>query len=346
MFSSLKKNRPAGSPEVVDPLAELSNVLLHSIQTNALRLEGPAAVELRTRIQDIESRIDGGAVSASDGQLYAGWTRKAFENYSAAVDADPMAQRADWAPMLGQFSDAIRTLCSPSDLANHHLRCFEDGFQKAHTSGNFEALRMQLEESLKEILQQAAEQHREILGLMTRARLEIPAYFQLSSLCSLAVAEDADLPFSLDAVTALPDRYSAELAISTSRDRGYTHAVLLPVDRLDLLRTRFGPEAADSTLICFASAIKAHLQPHDQLFRWSQNALLLIFRRELTHDAIRSEMVSIAGHKLEHTVQQNDRHSLVTITSTWSIFALSASTSPETLIKKIDSTADTPNQIR
>ena len=144
-------------------------------------------------------------------------------------------------------------------------------------------------------------------------------------------------PLMPDALTGLPGRADAEDALFQARSRKNTYAAVLPVDRLALVNSRFGSQSTDKVVRFFADYLQRHLQPKDQLFRWSANAFLAVVGRGQSSDTVRADLSKFASAKLELTLEHHGREILLPVSSTWVLFAAGEGRTHDAMVAKIES---------
>jgi diguanylate cyclase (GGDEF)-like protein len=138
-----------------------------------------------------------------------------------------------------------------------------------------------------------------------------------------------------DLITGLPLRPQAEAALAQSgRTGSQAYAVVMVLDRLQTLNTRYGQEAGDEVLVEFSRMVQAQLQTPDRLFRWSGPTLLALLPRAGGLERVRGEIGRVMETRLEHTIQTPSRCIMVPITARWTVFPMMAA--PRLFYQKID----------
>lgn len=140
---------------------------------------------------------------------------------------------------------------------------------------------------------------------------------------------------SRDVITGLPLRPQAEVALAQSgRASAQAYAVVMVLDRLQTLNTRYGQEAGDEVLVEFSRMVQGQLQAPDRLFRWSGPTLLALVPRQGGLERVRGEIGRVMETRLEHTIQTPSRCIMVPITARWTVFPMMAA--PRLFYQKID----------
>jgi len=147
---------------------------------------------------------------------------------------------------------------------------------------------------------------------------------------------DRRTPLLPDAVTQLPGRVDAEDDLARARQRGKGYVAVLPVDGLELVNQRFGPEAMDTVVRFFAEYLREHLVEGDRLYRWCPGAFLACVERQEAADTVRAELARYASAKLELALAHHGKEILLPLRSTWVLFAAGEGRSLAALTGKID----------
>jgi diguanylate cyclase (GGDEF)-like protein len=125
----------------------------------------------------------------------------------------------------------------------------------------------------------------------------------------------------LDRLTGLPDREQAERTLDLlwqAEQRCY--ALVVVVDSLPTINTRFGRRAGDELFRNYAEFLSRLLSADDQLFRWSGPSFLVLVPRFQNLDNVRDEFrTRIERNKFEHTVRTSTRSVLLPVSPRWMV---------------------------
>jgi GGDEF domain-containing protein len=185
-----------------------------------------------------------------------------------------------------------------------------------------------LEQSLEVICEEAAAQERRSEEISDRLR------DAMSRPASAAVLSEAVADFDL--VTGLPNVRAAEQALLTAISTGTsTYAVLLSVDRVEIINSRFGAAVGDRILMLFGQHLAQRLSPTDQLFRWRGSGFLALIDRSGPEISVRADVARMVAARLEQEIELGGRSILLPITASWMLTGVANSTL-ERISQKLD----------
>ena len=110
------------------------------------------------------------------------------------------------------------------------------------------------------------------------------------------------------------------------------YAAIFVVDRVQLVKMRFGGDVGDEVLLTFAQKLAQGLASADRCYRWSGPALLVILERRHSLSVVRSEIGRMAPAKMDRTFQVGSRSVLIPISCSWTVAPLHGRQLPETLL--------------
>ncbi|HLG99335.1 MAG TPA: hypothetical protein VKX49_23695 [Bryobacteraceae bacterium] len=143
-----------------------------------------------------------------------------------------------------------------------------------------------------------------------------------------------------DNTVAFSSRQEAQQAISEAVNSPREKFILLViVSQVDILNARLGDAFGRRMLAVCADHFRTHLGC-DQLYRWSETALLAILSQPERIDRLRAKIHRFADTMREETVQICDRTLLVPVTWNWSLIQVSPPL--ESMLAKIDLLASAP----
>lgn len=139
----------------------------------------------------------------------------------------------------------------------------------------------------------------------------------------------------VDSVTGLPSRKPAVEALTRAcQGDEQAYVLILVVNRIQVLNTRFSFEVGDEILRHFANFIKRELISTDLVFRWTGPILVAILFRKDSFAKVRDDIGPRMDVKYEHTIQTAARTIMLPISTRWTVFPMMAS--PRMLTQKID----------
>ncbi|MBM3787606.1 MAG: diguanylate cyclase [Acidobacteria bacterium] len=334
MFLSLKKHLDGGASELSDALLQLSQMLLRALRLHAVRGEAGDLHRFQASILLLEQRV-GPSPDPKEVLVVAGEAAKAFEDYSYQTTRFLSVQSAELTNMISMLTSTVATISASSETAVAQLAKVE---KRLEHIGNNESLAMaksELADCLALVRQEAKRQREQTENTIHTLQRGVSDARQRVAEAG-ALADESRPTLFRDPVTSLPCRADAEDALTQVRRKPNHYVAILPVDRFSLILSRFGIEAGDKVACFLATHLAHHLQPKDRLFRWSDNAFLLIVERNQTADSVRADISRFASNKLEHTLEHHGREILLPISSSWVMLAASEGGSRDALIGKID----------
>jgi GGDEF domain-containing protein len=137
-------------------------------------------------------------------------------------------------------------------------------------------------------------------------------------------------------VTGLPNFRTAEKAIRDAcAANTKTYAVLLCVERVEVINSRFGFSVGDRILMIFGQHLAQCLSQTDRLYRWRGPGFLALLDRSGPEISIRAEIARIVSTRLEQEIELSGRSVLLPINSSWMLTGL-ADSSMEQISQKLD----------
>jgi GGDEF domain-containing protein len=102
------------------------------------------------------------------------------------------------------------------------------------------------------------------------------------------------------------------------------YAVVMVVNRIQMINARFGQKIGDHMLTGFAEHLAKQLSGSDQLFRWTGPAFVAILERAESLESFRLEVKRLLDTKVEIDYSGDGRSVLIPISAVWSIMALTS----------------------
>lgn len=335
MFLSIKKHLDGSALELNSALLQLSHALLRSMRLHVVRGEESDVQRFQSAMLDMEQRI-GTAPEAAEVLRVTGEAARAFEEHCRHTNRFLHAQSAELATMIGMLTATVTSISNASQATVEQLERVEKRIEKASKMAELPLLKTELADCLAIVREESMRQR--ATTAETIHKLQRGVSDSQQRIAEAAPTKDSQPvePLMRDPLTALPARADAENALSRARGRKNMYLLLLPVDRLDLVHSRFGSKSTDLVVRHFANYVHDHLLENDELFRWSQNAFLALIERSQPPDTVRADLSRFASAKLELTLDHHGREILLPISSTWVLLSASEGRSHDALVQKID----------
>jgi diguanylate cyclase (GGDEF)-like protein len=140
----------------------------------------------------------------------------------------------------------------------------------------------------------------------------------------------------LDLITGLPSFQMIRPALDKAiAGGGNAYAVLLCVDRIEIINSRFGSASGDQVLVALGQRLAQRFSGVDLLYRWRGPGFLAIIERPDAERAVREEITRVVAARLEQEIELGGRSVLLPISSSWVLVALKDSNT-EAVWKKLE----------
>ena len=300
----------------------LEAVACHAVESDPMEREA-FQVSLRQLVERMEHS------TSSDGTfVLAGEAIKSIEAYNRGVQRALNSQMKELQSIVSLFTRSMLQISKGSAASATKLHQIERQIKKSSQIDDLRALKTQLEQSLEVICEEAAAQERRSEEISDRLR------DAMSRPASAAVLSEAVADFDL--VTGLPNFRAAEQALLTAISTGTsTYAVLLSVDRVEIINSRFGTAVGDRILMLFGQHLAQRLSPTDQLFRWRGPGFLALIDRSGPEISVRADVARMVAARLEPEIELGGRSILLPITASWMLTGVANSTM-ERISQKLD----------
>jgi GGDEF domain-containing protein len=299
----------------------LQGIALHAVEGNRQDYEN-----FRADMQKLLSGIEETPLP-SELLVATGSALKALEAYNQHTTRYVRMQGAELQNMIGMLTRTIAVLGTGSARSVTRLRDIEGKLEKASVIEDVRMVKLQMEQCLEEIREESQRQKTESTGTVESLKREI---FDSRERIRTAAA----VP-SIDPVTGLATRVDAEAAFSeAARGPERAYILLLIVDRVALINSRFGYAVGDLVLKLYLEELRARFSAGDRMFRWSGPAFIVLLKRQDPIEKVRSELASTLPSRLERTVELSTRTVLLPISATWTAFPVALPL--EDLIQHLD----------
>jgi GGDEF domain-containing protein len=337
MFLSIKKHLDGSSQELTGALLQFSHLLMRSMRLHVIRGEEDEVQRFQHAVLQLEQRI-GAAPEPTEVLVVAGEASRVFEEYCHHTNRFLHVQSGELATMLGMLTATVSSISAASQSAVDELGKVEKRMESISYGSDLPTLRAELADCLAMVREEAfrqREQTSQTIHSLQRGVSDTRQRLAEASAAPITEPKHKE-PLMRDALTDLPGRADAEDALFQARSRKNTFAAVLPVDRLALVNSRFGSQSTDKVVRYFAEYLQRHLQPQDQLFRWSANCFLAVVERNQPSDTVRADLSKFASAKLELTLEHHGREILLPVSSTWVLFPAGEGRTHDAMVAKIE----------
>ena len=294
----------------------------HAIECDAVKRE-----EFQTVVRQIGRKIEESTSNATAFVL-AGEAIKSIETYNRGVQRSLHSQVKELQSIVSLFTRSMLHISKGSASSATSLRQIERQIEKAGQIEDLRSLKTQLELSLKAICDEAAQQEERATTITNRVQ-ETMSRPESAAILAAAVS-DIDLVTGLPSFKMIPAALDA--AISAG---GNTYAVLLCIDRIEIINSRFGSASGDRVLITLGERLAQRFAGADVLFRWRGPGILALLERTESELAVRDEISRVVSARLVQEIDLGGRLVLLPISTSWVSVALKDS-KVETAFKKLE----------
>jgi GGDEF domain-containing protein len=313
--------------DAADSPARLAWLILEGVACNAVVAEPAERDEFQVSIRQIVTRMEQSTTPAGT-LVLAGEAIKSIETYNRGVQRALGSRMTELQSIVSMFTRSMLHVSKSSASSATKLRSLGREIEKTSQTDDLRALKTQLEVSLGTICEEATEQQQrsQQIGDQLRETMNRP---EAAAILSEAVGD-------LDLVTGLPNFRAAEQAIRAAiAANTATYAVLLCVDRVEVINSRFGFAIGDRILMLFGQHLAQKLSNNDRLYRWGTGFLALLDRNG-PEISVRAEIARMVSARLEEQIDLGGRSVLLPIAASWMLTSLAGATL-EKISQKLDS---------
>ncbi len=311
-----------------DNHARLAWLILEGVACHAVESDPAEREAYQVSLRQIVTRMEQSTTSAGT-LVLAGEAIKSIETYNRGVQRALGSRMTELQSIVSLFTRSMLQVSKSSVSSATKLRNLGREIEKTSQTEDLRVLKNQLEQSLGTICEEVTEQeHRsEQISAQLRETMSRP---EAAAILSEVVGD-------LDLVTGLPNFRAADRAIRTAiAANTSTYAVLLSVDRLEVINSRFGFAVGDRVLMSFGQHLAQKLSKDDRLYRWRGTGFLALLDRTGPEISIRAEVARMISARLELEVELGGRSVLLPIAASWMLTSIAGSTY-EKISQKLDS---------
>lgn len=260
----------------------------------------------------------------------AGAAVQAMAVYNRGVESGTGARLREMQAIVTMLTKTLVQETDVSEKAVSNLESIIGQLEKVYQIDDVRVVKLRLAETLKELHEETARQ--KVASATLAKDLKAAASRQPKSARSPLDETDDDMPTGV-----LGSRTARKRLAEAFLHASDQYAVIFSVDRLEMVRSRFGVEAADQILKVCGTHIAEQLGDGDQFFRWKGPGYLALIKRAGPPDVVRSEIKRLAATKISHSITLRDRSVLLPVGSSWAVLPLEEFSSVELLSDKLDS---------
>ncbi|MGB9604406.1 MAG: diguanylate cyclase domain-containing protein [Bryobacteraceae bacterium] len=330
MFISLKRYLTGADQELADSLLRMTRLLLEAIRLHAV-VGDPADYEkfqkdMGRLLAELEQEF-----SPQQVLVVAGAAAKTLADYNQRTTRFVRMQTAELHGMLAMLAETVASISAASERTVTRLQNVEKQLERATMLDDIRSLKARLSECLLAVREESQRQREEMARTISQLRSEIQRAQQRQA--SPAEAKPASPRDGLG-------RAEAEEALARVLEEGsHAFVAVYVVARAELIRGRFGPNAAEQVVQFFRHHLAAGLLSSDKVFRWGPASFVVIMERRGSLDEVREEAERVASVRLEKTIQVGSRTALLPVTSRCAVIPVFQYPSLRLLLEQIDAAA-------
>jgi diguanylate cyclase (GGDEF)-like protein len=306
--------------------SRLAWLILEAVACHAVESDPVERQTFQNSLRDLGIKIE--KANNAGMLVLTGEAIKSIETYNRSVQHALGSQIKELQSIVSLFTRSMLQVSKGSAASATKLRQIERQIEKTSQAEDLRTIKVQLQQSLEVLCEEAVRQE-QCTAQVTEQLRDAMSRPETAAVLSEAVAD-------LDMVTGLPNFRSAEQAIRAAcAAKTNTYAVLLCVERLEVINSRFGFAVGDRILMIFGQHLAQSLSKTDQLFRWRGPGFLALMERNAPEMAIRAEIARVLSTRMEQEIELNGRSVLLPIGSSWTL-ANTAKSSLEEISQKLD----------
>jgi len=231
--------------------------------------------------------------------------------------------------VMRTMTETITFLSESRTRSVHQLQFVEREMEQAVQLDDIRLLRVKLNSCLEMVREETVR-----LQTETKAPAEVVGAQKARPAVEV---ESAPRFGSMDQVTGLPSRRSAELAladaVSGTRD---VVIALFVVNRLPGINARYGREIGDEVMLRVSNHFAQHLASSTLLYRWSGPALVALAETHGKEQEIKAAWSKTASQKHEYSLDSQQRSVFVMVETSVSFFSAKETALSQELFRTLD----------
>jgi GGDEF domain-containing protein len=302
-LNARRRNAPPAAEPAPGPdpaWLEFASSLVHSINSHALAPDEHS--DLRQRLLALSSSLSGAANLSQPANSFDETMREFQERFEKSA----RSQSQDMYKMLTMLNEALLLLASGSERTVGVLKQLEHSLDRASTIQEMTTLKSKLGEVVVFLREESKREREE----------------SVASLCAM----DEQLREVRESATwlrlDLPGREEAAAALENPGES--VAAAVFVLDRLRLIATRYGEEAAGDLVQELVNKRIKPLAAESKPFRWSADAILLLIPQAADLSAVNAKIAREADTTFEHKVFAGARVATLKINLRWVVMRVAA----------------------
>jgi GGDEF domain-containing protein len=316
---SLKRYLNSGGDEANSPLAPTSlrqvvSLLISRMGSSAVNADPTEFSAFRADIKDMSEGL-AADLPAENLMVVAEAATQALAAYNKRIEALLGSQGSEVKHILGMLQDTVINIAGENTRSGKRLQEITLELEQSGAITDLRVLKGRLTECLKNLREETLQQKADAAGNLQKLQMTIER--------SRGAAAKAG--YLLDPVTGLPGHDDALIAMQAAIDGGARqYAVVMVVNRIQMINARFGQEVGDRMLVGFKEHLAKQLSASGQLFRWAGPAFVAILEREVPLGNVRLQVKRMMDAKIEVDYSGDGRSVLIPVSAVWSALPLTS----------------------
>jgi GGDEF domain-containing protein len=317
--------------QVEASLRQTIALLINAMGSSAVDSDPAEFSDFRAEIKRIHDGLASDLPPASLLDLAEAATRT-LSGYNKRIKALLVSQGSEVKHILNMVQATVINIAGENTRSGRRLQEIILELEQSGAVTDLRVLKGRLTDCLKDLREETLQQKTEAAGTMLKLQMTIE-----QSRSAIARAGS-----SLDPVTGLPGRDDALIAMQNAVDSGVRrYAVIMVVNRVQMVNARFGREVGDRMLIVFKEHIAKQLSACDRLFRWAGPAFMAILEREVPLGVVRLLVKRMMDAKIEVDYSGDGRSVLIPVSTVWSALPLTSASDADKQIQTFVATQST-----
>jgi GGDEF domain-containing protein len=319
---SLKRYLSANAEET--RLRQVVSLLICNIGSSAVRCDLAEFESFTTDIERMRNRL-APDLAPDNLMVIAEAATQALTTYNKRIGSLLESRRSEVQHILGMLQDTVINIAGENTRSGKRLQEITLELEHSGPITDLRVLKGRLTECLTGLREEMVQQKAQAATTMENLQMTIErGGNSVAANSGNGAATNGGNPVAansgslLDSVTGLHCVSDGIVAMQTAIDGGKRqYAVVMVVNRVQMIRSRFGPKVGDHMMVGFKEYVAKQLSPSDQLFRWTGPTLVALLERPEPIGNVRLLLKRWLDAKIEVSYSGDGRSVLIPISAGW-----------------------------
>jgi hypothetical protein len=312
---------PVEAEEFCVALAELGSTLLQAVESEVFCDPHPRLRVYQDTLRQLREKMNS---DAEPGMVDKSGTEavRLIGEYRRTRDELEGAQTAEVQNIIAMLHQTVQVLSSGSERSVSRLKKVEDDLKHASMLGDIVALKSQLSDTMRYVQEQNSREREDSARTVSEIARGVQRVQE-----GLALAR-----------SGMPGRAEAEERLHQAIEaRGTYAAAVLVLDRLPVIKQRFGGAVSERYVHLFVQDLMRAIPLEKKLFRWAEAALVLELTTSSPLDRLRGEMhAMLANIPQERQLDVGQRMAVFGNSHRWTVIPLADVQTSAEAIRRIE----------